>query len=49
MSEPLVKIENLRKYFPVRSDSFLPTQKIWVKAVDGVDLEIQPDGWKSCI
>lgn len=42
MSEPLVKIENLKKYFPVRSDSVLPTQKIWVKAVDGVDIDIQP-------
>ncbi|NPV86661.1 MAG: ABC transporter ATP-binding protein [Anaerolineae bacterium] len=42
MSTPLVKIEALKKYFPVRSDSLLPTQKNWVKAVDGVDLEIQP-------
>ncbi len=35
--EPLIKIENLRKYFGVRG-SF--TKK--VKAVDGVDLEIYP-------
>lgn len=42
MSVPLVKMEKLKKYFPVRSDSLLPTKKIWVKAVDGVDLEIQP-------
>ena len=35
--EPLVKVENLRKYFGVRG-SF--TKK--VKAVDGVDLEIYP-------
>lgn len=42
MSEPIVKIENLKKYFPVRSDAILSTSKSWVKAVDGVDLEIQP-------
>jgi oligopeptide/dipeptide ABC transporter ATP-binding protein len=42
MSEPLVKMEKLKKYFPVRSDSLVPTKKIWVKAVDGVDIEIQP-------
>jgi oligopeptide/dipeptide ABC transporter ATP-binding protein len=41
MSEPLVKIEGLKKYFPVRSDALF-AQKNWVKAVDGVDLEIQP-------
>ncbi len=42
MPEPIVKIENLKKYFPVRSDAFFSTSKSWVKAVDGVDLEIQP-------
>jgi oligopeptide/dipeptide ABC transporter ATP-binding protein len=42
MSEPLVKIEGLKKYFPVRSDAFIQREKTWVKAVDGVDLEIQP-------
>jgi len=42
MSEqPLVKIEGLKKYFPVRSDAFF-AEKNWVKAVDGVDLEIMP-------
>jgi oligopeptide/dipeptide ABC transporter ATP-binding protein len=41
MSEPLVKIEGLKKYFPVRSDALF-AKKNWVKAVDGVDLEIQP-------
>jgi oligopeptide/dipeptide ABC transporter ATP-binding protein len=37
----LLKVEGLRKYFPVRR-GFL--QKIigWIKAVDGVDLEIHP-------
>jgi oligopeptide/dipeptide ABC transporter ATP-binding protein len=40
MSEPLVKVEGLKKYFPVRSDAFF-AKKNWVRAVDGVDLEIQ--------
>ncbi len=40
MSEALVKIEGLKKYFPVRSDALFGT-KNWVRAVDGVDLEIQ--------
>ncbi len=40
MSEPLVRIEALKKYFPVRSDAFF-APKNWVRAVDGVDLEIQ--------
>lgn len=42
MNEPLVKIEGLKKYFPVRTDSILGGTKNWVKAVDGVDLEILP-------
>jgi len=41
MTEPLVKIVGLKKYFPVRSDAIL-AKKNWVKAVDGVDLEIMP-------
>lgn len=41
MGKPLVKIEALKKYFPVRSDS-LWSKKQLIKAVDGVDLEIQP-------
>lgn len=41
MTEPLVKIVGLKKYFPVRSDAML-AKKNWVKAVDGVDLEIIP-------
>jgi len=42
MSEPLVSIKGLKKYFPVRSDALFPGEKSWVKAVDGVDLEIYP-------
>ncbi len=41
MSKPLVKIEGLKKYFPVRSDALF-ARKNWVKAVDGVDLEVMP-------
>jgi len=41
MSEPLVRIEGLKKYFSVRSDALI-AKKNWVKAVDGVDLEIMP-------
>jgi oligopeptide/dipeptide ABC transporter ATP-binding protein len=37
----LLKIEGLRKYFPVRR-GFLQKVIGWVKAVDGVDLEIWP-------
>lgn len=40
MSAALVKLEGLKKYFPVRSDDFFGEKK-WVRAVDGVDLEIQ--------
>ncbi|MCS6907052.1 MAG: ABC transporter ATP-binding protein [Anaerolineales bacterium] len=39
MSDPLVRIEGLKKYFPVRSEA-LWGAKQWVRAVDGVDLEI---------
>ncbi|MCE1255036.1 MAG: ABC transporter ATP-binding protein [Anaerolineae bacterium] len=41
MKSPIVKLEGLKKYYPVRGDAFDRTQK-WVKAVDGVDIEIQP-------
>jgi oligopeptide transport system ATP-binding protein len=36
---PLLKVEGLKKYFPVRR-GFLQKVRGWVKAVDGVDLEI---------
>jgi oligopeptide/dipeptide ABC transporter ATP-binding protein len=36
---PLLKVEGLRKYFPVRR-GFLQRIKGWVKAVDGVDVDI---------
>jgi oligopeptide transport system ATP-binding protein len=37
----LLNVEGLRKFFPVRS-GFLQKVTGWVKAVDGVDLEIRP-------
>ncbi|MDP6771286.1 MAG: ATP-binding cassette domain-containing protein, partial [Anaerolineales bacterium] len=39
ISEPLVKVRNVTKYFPVRSGVFRRTTG-YVKAVDGVDLDI---------
>ena len=41
MNQPLVKVEALKKYFPVRSNRLFETKKQWVKAVDGIDLMIQ--------
>src|SRR4030065_1068 len=34
-------MEGLVKYFPVRSSALFESKK-WIKAVDGVNLEIQP-------
>lgn len=36
---PILKVENLKKYFPVRS-GFLQQHKEYIRAVDGVNLEI---------
>ena len=36
--KPLVRVEDLKKYFPVRGFTF---HRQWVKAVDGVSFEIQ--------
>ncbi len=38
-AEPLLKVEGLKKYFPVKRGFFQKTAG-WIKAVDGVDLEI---------
>jgi oligopeptide/dipeptide ABC transporter ATP-binding protein len=40
MSEPLLKINSLKKYFPVRGD-FLSKPVAWVKDVDDVSLDIR--------
>jgi oligopeptide/dipeptide ABC transporter ATP-binding protein len=36
----ILKIENLKKFFPVKSE-FLKRQIGWIKAVDGVDFEVK--------
>ena len=38
--EPLLKVRDLKKYFPVQR-GFLQRNTGYVKAVDGVDLEVQ--------
>lgn len=38
-SEPILKAQDLRKYFPVRR-GFLQRVAGWIKAIDGVDLEV---------
>lgn len=38
MAEPLIKVKNLRKWFPVRRGLFTP--KLFVRAVDGISFEI---------
>ena len=40
MSAPLLAVRGLRKFFPVGGG--LLQQRLWVRAVDGVDLEIAP-------
>lgn len=40
MSEPLLKINSLKKYFPIRG-GFLSKPVAWVKAVDDISLDIQ--------
>ncbi|MCJ1908323.1 ABC transporter ATP-binding protein [Planococcus ruber] len=39
-SEPLLKIENLKKYFPIKGGGYFKGNKKVVKAVDGVSFEI---------
>jgi oligopeptide/dipeptide ABC transporter ATP-binding protein len=44
MPEPLVKVENLKKYYPSeKSFLFLFKKRVgWIKAVDGINFEINP-------
>ena len=42
MLAPLLKLENVRKYFPVSTGALWRRRIGWVKAVDGVDLAIYP-------
>lgn len=42
MSEPILKIENLHKWFPIRQTivQILKGEHVWVKAVDGITFKI---------
>ena len=42
MSEPLLKVEGLKKYFPVTDGMVFWRPSAYVKAVDGIDFEIYP-------
>ena len=42
MTQPILKIEGLKKHFPVSTGGVFSKGKGVVKAVDGVDLEIFP-------
>ncbi|MEM2794662.1 MAG: ABC transporter ATP-binding protein [Thermofilaceae archaeon] len=45
MSQPLLKVVNLRKWFPLRrsiSDTLLRKPRAYIKAVDGISFEIMP-------
>ena len=42
MSAPLLELQNLHKYFPVSTGVLLRRKIGWVKAVDGVDITIDP-------
>src|ERR671937_937259 len=42
MAAPLLEVQHLQKYFPVKRGLLLQRQGAWVKAVDGVDFAIYP-------
>lgn len=42
MSDPVLKVEKLKKYFPVTKGLLFMKTTGWVKAVDGVDFSINP-------
>jgi oligopeptide/dipeptide ABC transporter ATP-binding protein len=42
MSEPLVRVTGVKKYFPITQGIILQREVARVHAVDGVDLEVQP-------
>jgi len=42
MTEPILNVVNLKKYFPVRSKSLFKSTEGWVKAVDDVSISLQP-------
>ena len=42
MTEPVLEVRGLRKYFPVNTGSLLRRQTSWVKAVESIDFSIAP-------
>ena len=42
MTEPVLEVHGLQKYFPVSTGSLLQRKIGWVKAVEAVDFAIQP-------
>jgi len=40
-AEPLVRLRNVRKYFPVQSSALVRGEQEYVHAVDSVDLDIR--------
>lgn len=40
MSETLLQVEDLRRYFPVKGDGFLPFKRQYARAVDGVSFRV---------
>ncbi len=42
MPEPLLKVQGLKKYFPVTDGMVFWRPSSWVKAVDGIDFDIYP-------
>jgi oligopeptide transport system ATP-binding protein len=42
MSEPLLKIEDLKVHFPMKRRSLFGGERRWVKALDGVSFELAP-------
>ena len=39
-NEKLISIHNLKKYFPVKKSSFLQKEQLYVKANDGITIDI---------
>ena len=42
MPEPLLKVQGLKKYFPVTDGMVFWRPSSWVKAVDGIDFDVYP-------
>ena len=40
--EPLLEVKDLKKYFPIQGTAFCSATRGYVKAVDGVNLTVQP-------